>query len=120
VAWHTGIKIVHTMHLSVAMFRTINPSGRCVHINEILNESTSQLHSLRRIKYYRPPYRYRSPYLSCFYDDTHFCLCTDLSHQRLANLCKKKFFIIIYVQTIEYHRARKKVQITKKNTIRRL
>ncbi|CAF4148343.1 unnamed protein product [Rotaria sordida] len=44
-----------------------------------------KLHPLRRIKYYQLPCQKRSPLLSCFYDDNHFCFCNDYDHQRLTN-----------------------------------
>ncbi|UJR07221.1 hypothetical protein I4U23_011509 [Adineta vaga] len=43
------------------------------------------MHLLRRIKYYHQVCEKDSFLLSCFYDDDHFCLCTDFNHQRLAN-----------------------------------
>jgi hypothetical protein len=74
-----------TYNASITIRRTINPSDRCAHISEVLNENITQLHLLRRIKYYHLPCQNRSPDLSCFYDDTHFCLCSDFGSQRLAN-----------------------------------
>ncbi|CAF4271808.1 unnamed protein product [Rotaria sordida] len=44
-----------------------------------------KLHPLRRIKYYQLPCQKRSPLLSCFYDDNHFCFCNDYDHQCLTN-----------------------------------
>jgi hypothetical protein len=70
---------------STTISRTINPSDRCANISEVLNETIVRLHPLRRIKYYHLPCQNRAMNLSCFYDDTHFCLCTDFGHQRLAN-----------------------------------
>ncbi|CAF1469445.1 unnamed protein product, partial [Rotaria sordida] len=40
---------------------------------------------LRRIKYYQLPCQKRSPLLSCFYDDNHFCFCNDYDHQCLTD-----------------------------------
>ena len=44
-----------------------------------------RLHLIRRIKYYQLPCQNISANLSCFYDDTYFCLCTNFGQQRLAN-----------------------------------
>ena len=70
---------------SQTILRTITTSDRCQYINEVLNETIVQFHLLRRIKYYHLPCQNRSSKLSCFYDDTHFCLCYDFGLQRLAN-----------------------------------
>ncbi|CAF1411627.1 unnamed protein product, partial [Rotaria sordida] len=70
---------------STKIIRTITPLDHCKHISEILNETIVKLHPLRRIKYYQLPCQKRSPLLSCFYDDNHFCFCNDYDHQRLTN-----------------------------------
>ncbi|CAF1356637.1 unnamed protein product [Adineta steineri] len=70
---------------SLTFEKVINPSDRCKHINEILNETIVQLPLLRRIKYYHVPCQQTLPLLSCFFDDTHFCLCNDYGNQRIAN-----------------------------------
>ncbi|CAF1509173.1 unnamed protein product, partial [Rotaria sordida] len=70
---------------STRIIRTITPLDHCKHISEILNETIMKLHPLRRIKYYQLPCQKRSPLLSCFYDDNHFCFCNDYDHQRLTN-----------------------------------
>ncbi|CAF4187063.1 unnamed protein product [Rotaria sordida] len=70
---------------STRIIRTITRLDHCKHISEILNETIMKLHPLRRIKYYQLPCQKRSPLLSCFYDDNHFCFCNDYDHQRLTN-----------------------------------
>ena len=70
---------------SGTVVKTINPSDRCRHINEIFNETMIQLPLIRRIKYYHLPCQTYSPDLSCFYDDVNLCLCYDYDQQRLAN-----------------------------------
>jgi hypothetical protein len=74
-----------TSNQSSTISKTINPSDRCAHLSEVLNETIVNLHLLRRIKYYHLPCQNRSPLLSCFYDNSHFCLCNDFDHQRVAN-----------------------------------
>jgi hypothetical protein len=66
--------------------KTINSSDRCAYISEVLNETIVNFHPLRRIKYYHLPCQKRSSsLLSCFYDDSLFCLCNDFGRQRVAN-----------------------------------
>ncbi|CAF1257004.1 unnamed protein product [Adineta ricciae] len=65
--------------------KTISPSDRCLHINETLNHSISELALIHRIKYYHLPCRLYPSTLSCFYDDVHLCICYDFRQQRLAN-----------------------------------
>ncbi|CAF1090135.1 unnamed protein product [Adineta steineri] len=65
--------------------KMINPSDRCQHINEIFNDSMAKLHLIRRIKYYHLPCQMYSLNRSCFYDNTHFCLCYNYGQIRLAN-----------------------------------
>ncbi|CAF1467257.1 unnamed protein product, partial [Adineta steineri] len=72
-------------NLSSIFEKTINPSDRCKHISEVLNETIVRLQPIRRIKYYHVPCHQSSPSLPCFFDDNHFCLCTDFNHQRIAN-----------------------------------
>ncbi|CAF0846582.1 unnamed protein product [Adineta steineri] len=72
-------------NLSSIFEKTINPSDRCKHISEVLNETIVRLHPIRRIKYYHLPCHQTSPSLPCFFDDIHFCLCTDFNQQRIAN-----------------------------------
>ena len=72
-------------NLSAIIIKTINSSDRCRHIIELFNKTFLQLHLLRRIKYYHLPCEKYSPYLSCFYDEVHLCLCYDYHQQRLAN-----------------------------------
>ena len=66
------------------IIQQIDQSDRCLHINEVLNETIVKYHLLRRIKYYHVPCQ-NSSQLPCFYDDTHFCLCYQFGQQRLAN-----------------------------------
>ncbi|CAF1455961.1 unnamed protein product [Adineta ricciae] len=70
---------------SSTLEKTLTPSDRCIHIKEYFNETFSQLHLIRRIKYYHLPCQQRTRNISCFYDDNHFCLCNDFQNQRLAN-----------------------------------
>ncbi len=79
------IAVEEKYNQSSTMSKAINVSDRCAPIREVLNETIVQLHRIRRIKYYHLPCQSPSPLLACFYDDSHFCLCQDLSHQRLAN-----------------------------------
>ena len=72
-------------HPSATIVERIDPADRCKHLSEVLNETVAQLHPLGRIKYYHLPCQARSSRVPCFYDDTHFCLCRDFGHQRLAN-----------------------------------
>ena len=64
--------------------KSITSSDRCLHINEIFNETFTQLHMIRRIKYYHLPCQ-TNLNLSCFYDEIHLCICAHLKQQRLAN-----------------------------------
>jgi hypothetical protein len=70
---------------SATIIRTINPTDRCKHINELLNETIINYHLLRRIKYYHLPCQHPAFNLSCFYDEIHMCLCNDYNHQRISN-----------------------------------
>jgi len=63
----------------------ITSSDRCLHINEIFNETFLQWHPIRRIKYYHLPCQAN---ISCFYDDIHLCICDNLKQRRLANCLK--------------------------------
>ena len=66
--------------------KTIQLSDRCLHVNEILNESFSRLHLIRRVKYYHWICQQNSfRFLLCFYDEIHVCLCQNFSRQRQAN-----------------------------------
>ncbi|CAF0745807.1 unnamed protein product [Adineta steineri] len=65
--------------------KMINPSDRCQHINEIFNDTIIKLDLIRRIKYYHLPCQNSLLNRSCFYDDTHFCLCYNYGQKRLAN-----------------------------------
>ncbi|CAF3266491.1 unnamed protein product [Rotaria sp. Silwood2] len=41
-----------TYNQSINIVKTINPSDRCEHISEILNDIIAKFHLIRRIKYY--------------------------------------------------------------------
>ena len=79
------ITVQQTYNRSSILFKMIHPSDRCAHLREVVNETILNFHLLRRIKYYHLPCQNRSPALSCFFDDTHFCLCNDFGQQRVAN-----------------------------------
>ncbi|CAF1606602.1 unnamed protein product [Rotaria magnacalcarata] len=70
---------------SIQILKKIDPSDRCEHINDLFNETIIKLHLIRRIKYYHIPCQEHSSNLSCFYDDTHLCLCENHGLHRLAN-----------------------------------
>ncbi|CAF1466728.1 unnamed protein product [Rotaria sp. Silwood1] len=77
--------IQKTSKQSTTINTMINPSDRCLHINELFNETIVKMHALRRIKYYHLPCQRYSSNFSCFYDDVYICLCYDYRQQRLAN-----------------------------------
>ncbi|CAF2734227.1 unnamed protein product [Rotaria sp. Silwood2] len=89
------ISVQKKYYQSITIVREIQPSDRCRHINEVLNETIVKFHLLHRIKYYHLPCQRHSPQVSCFYDDIHFCLCNNYGQQRVANCFefnyKKKF-----------------------------
>ena len=68
--------------------KLITSTDRCLHINEIFNQTFLQWHLIRRIKYYHLPCQTYPRNLSCFYDDTHLCICASLKQQRIANCLK--------------------------------
>ncbi|CAF3921450.1 unnamed protein product [Rotaria sp. Silwood2] len=78
-----AVQVSH--NASVTFVTKVNPSDRCKHLSEILNDTIVKLHLIRRIKYYHVPCQETSPSLSCFYDDTHFCTCNNFGHHRVAN-----------------------------------
>ena len=66
--------------------KKVTLADRCHSINEIFNETIAQLHLLRRIKlYHLPCQRPSTPLLSCFFDESHLCLCQTFQGQRVAN-----------------------------------
>jgi hypothetical protein len=73
---------------SATINKTINPSNRCPHIRQLLNETIVGWHLIRRIKYYHLPCQNQLLNPSCFYDDVHLCLCYNFEQQRLANYFK--------------------------------
>ena len=77
-----------TYNPSAIFDRTIDRSDRCRTLNEIFDEDITRLHLLRRIKYYHLPCENRSLNLSCFYDESHMCVCQDEDSQRFANCFK--------------------------------
>ncbi|CAF1507793.1 unnamed protein product [Adineta ricciae] len=70
---------------SVIINQRIDSTHRCSSINDLVNETFSQLHRLIRIKSYHQICQKYSPNLQCFYDDVHLCLCYDFQGKRLAN-----------------------------------
>ncbi|CAF1508480.1 unnamed protein product [Adineta ricciae] len=68
-----------------SIIKTIHPSDRCRHISEIFNKIILDYPSIRRMKYYHLPCEKYSLDLSCFYDDTHVCLCYEFQQKYLAN-----------------------------------
>ncbi|CAF2348074.1 unnamed protein product [Rotaria sp. Silwood2] len=79
------ITVQKKYHQSTTITREIQPSNRCPHINEVLNETIVKFHLLRRIKYYHLPCQRHSSQLFCFYDDNHFCLCNNFGQQSVVN-----------------------------------
>ncbi|CAF4011362.1 unnamed protein product [Rotaria magnacalcarata] len=77
--------VQNTYNRSSTIYKMINPSDRCQHINEVFNETFIKLDFIRRIKYYHLPCQMSTLNLSCFYDHIHFCLCYNYKNQRLAN-----------------------------------
>ncbi|CAF2569210.1 unnamed protein product [Rotaria sp. Silwood2] len=77
--------IQKTYERSTTLTTMIRPSNFCQHINELFNDTFIQMHLIRRIKYYHLPCQNYSSNLSCFYDDSHICLCYDYQQTRLAN-----------------------------------
>jgi hypothetical protein len=75
----------HKYNRSAVVESTIDPSDRCKHISEVLNETIVNLHLIRRIKYYHVPCQKMLPSLPCFYDDNQFCMCNNFGHQRVAD-----------------------------------
>ena len=57
----------------------VSPENYCRSINELFNSSFSQLHLIRRIKYYHTPCEQHAN-LSCFYDAEHLCKCHPSHH----------------------------------------
>jgi len=83
---HYYLTVVQKVYVeSTTLDRKINLADRCLHINEIFNETITNLHPIRRIKYYHNACQRYSLELSCFYDEIHFCLCTDFEQQRVSN-----------------------------------
>ncbi|UJR12436.1 hypothetical protein I4U23_016612 [Adineta vaga] len=79
------ITIQKIYNQSTTIIQTISLLNRCRHTRQLFNETIIKYHLLRRIKYYHLPCQIHSPQLTCFYDDIHFCLCTNFSRQRIAN-----------------------------------
>ena len=79
------ITVQKTYNRSTNIAQTLHPSDRCPHLRDIFNETISNYHLLRRVKYYHLACQHSSPQASCFYDQNHFCLCQDFAHQRVAN-----------------------------------
>ncbi|CAF1485362.1 unnamed protein product [Adineta steineri] len=85
------ITVQQTCNRSMTIEKTLKLTDHCLHIRDIFDESITNLHLLRRIKYYHIPCQQYKPLLSCFYDDGnnnsdgHICLCYDFDGQRQAN-----------------------------------
>jgi hypothetical protein len=79
------ITVQPTSNQAATILREIQPSDRCQHLSEVLNNTIASLHLLRRIKYYHLPCQRDSSQLSCFYDEFHFCLCEDGGRTGRAN-----------------------------------
>ena len=79
------VSVEETYNRSSILSKIIHPSDRCAHFHEVFNQTIINFHLLRRIKYYHLPCQNRSSPLSCFFDDTHFCLCNEYGQQRVAN-----------------------------------
>jgi hypothetical protein len=73
---------------STSLNKIISPSNRCPNIIELFNQSFVEMDLIRRIKYYHLPCENQSLNLSCFYDESHFCLCYEFENQRLSNCFK--------------------------------
>jgi hypothetical protein len=65
--------------------RTLTSFDRCLNISELFNETFANSSLLRRIKSYHLPCQRNRSQLKCFYDEIHFCLCQQISHQYVAN-----------------------------------
>jgi len=70
---------------SIVVKKTLQSIDRCLHINELFNQTFIQWHLIQRIKYYHLPCQNHSLNLSCFYDDIHFCLCYIHNGKHLSN-----------------------------------
>ena len=80
------LTIVQKMYNESAVIeKKIKSSDRCLNISELFNHTFLQWHLIRRIKYYHLPCQNQSLNLSCFHDETHFCLCYEFHGKRLAN-----------------------------------
>ncbi|CAF1447004.1 unnamed protein product [Rotaria sordida] len=60
--------------ISANITTEIIPSHQCPSIYNLFNQTISNQHLIKRIKYYQLPCQ-KQPYLICFYDDIHLCLC---------------------------------------------
>jgi len=78
---------------SITISTIVNNTNHCLHIRELFNESFSELHVLRRMKYYHFPCQNHID-LSCFYDDIHMCICN-------SNLQQSNCFL--FNHTITYN-----------------
>ncbi|CAF0830570.1 unnamed protein product [Rotaria sordida] len=79
------ITVQTTYNETMIISKTVHSSDHCKHISEILNETIVNFHLIRRIKYYHLSCEKRSLLLTCFYDNTHFCLCNNFGKHRVAN-----------------------------------
>ncbi|CAF3998423.1 unnamed protein product, partial [Adineta steineri] len=79
------ITVQEQLNSSLPIEEKVKSANYCPHIGEILNETFTKLHLIRRIKYFHVPCQNLSRKLSCFYDEVYFCLCVDFGNQRIAN-----------------------------------
>jgi hypothetical protein len=70
------VEYKYLLHISS---RVMN-SKRCLSITELFNRSFTEMHLLRRMKYYHIPCRERTN-LDCFYDKKHMCICNHTLRQ---------------------------------------
>ncbi|CAF1490140.1 unnamed protein product [Adineta steineri] len=79
------LTVIQPVHNYSTIVKRINSLHYCPSINKLENETFTQLHVIRRIKYYHLICQKHSPNLLCFHDDIHICLCYDHLGKRLAN-----------------------------------
>lgn len=78
--------IQHYFTPSSFITKTVTIKDRCHRFDELFNKTISQLHLLRRMKYYHLACQQRSNLTpTCFYDGHYFCFCVDFKQKRVAN-----------------------------------
>ena len=75
------IDIKNSSNRSVIIHKQVRSSDRCPNINELFNRTLSELHIVRRIKFYHLPCQN----VSCFHDEMHLCFCYFFHGKRLSN-----------------------------------